>query len=53
MSVESNPKGNHPPPLQKNDVDQISLLDSFPAVCSNQKKIAAYETNTENRTVAG
>ncbi len=38
MSVESKPKGNHPPPLQKNDVDQISLLDSFPAVCSNQKK---------------
>src|SRR5437879_12551310 len=38
MSVESKPKGNHTPPLQKNDVDQISLLDSFPAVCSNQKK---------------
>ena len=38
MSVESKPKSNHPPPLQKNDVDQISLLDNFPAVCSNQKK---------------
>src|SRR5207253_2959953 len=38
MSVESKPKGNHTPPLQKNDVDQISLLDSFPAVCSNTEK---------------
>jgi len=37
MSVESKPKGNHTPPLQKNDVDQISL-DSFPAVCSNTEK---------------
>src|SRR5438445_13422374 len=38
MSVESKPKGNHTPPLQKNDVDQISLLDTFPAGCSNTEK---------------